>query len=146
LFYDGYSEFKEALALILDSDIVVRRGGFVEAMLRALESTPQSYAVGRRTWMNRRGFDVPESPGAVPYIRPICMLLRRPLYLTLPPFTRHGAPCLANMRAAHRRGLQLLPFPVEDYITHEGRGTAGRYGYGLGIRGKINHLLNSAGI
>lgn len=132
--------------LLLDSDVVVRSSGFVEAMLRALTDLPRSYAVGKRTWMNRRGFDVEESPRATPYLRPICLMVRRPVYLTLPPFRRHGAPCLANMRAAHRAGLQLIPFPVEDYIEHDGRGTAARHGYGLGLRGKFNHLMHSLGV
>lgn len=134
------------LVLFLDSDIVVRRGGFVEAMTRALTDVPHAYATGKRILMNRRGFDVDESAGGTPYIRPICMLVRRPLYLTLPPFRRHGAPCLDNMRAASQRQLQLIPFPIEDFIEHEGRGTASRHGYHLGLRGKVNHLLNSIGI
>lgn len=134
------------LVLFLDSDIVVRRGGFVEGMMRALADVPRSYATGKRIWMNRRGFDVDESAGGTPYIRPICMMLRRPLYLTLPAFRRHGAPCLDNMRAAYQQGLQLIHFPVEDYIEHDGRGTAGRHGYRLGLRGRVNHLLNSLGV
>jgi hypothetical protein len=134
------------LVLLLDSDTVIRRRGLLEAMMRALADVPNSYATGKRTWMNRRGFDIEESAGGVPYIRPICMLLRRDLYLTLPPFRRHGAPCLENMRAAHQQKLQLIPFPVEHYIDHDGRGTAGRHGYHLGVRGRVNHLLNSLGI
>jgi glycosyltransferase involved in cell wall biosynthesis len=134
------------LVLFLDSDIVVRRGGFVEAMTRALTDVPHSYATGKRTWMNRRGFDVDEAAGGIAYIRPICMMLRRPLYFTLPPFRRHGAPCLENMRAARRLNLQLVPFPIEDYVDHDGRGTAGRHGYHLGLRGGVNHLLNSLGV
>jgi glycosyltransferase involved in cell wall biosynthesis len=134
------------LVLFLDSDIVVRRGGFVEAMARALAGTPRSYAAGKRIWMNRRGFDVDESAGGIPYLRPICLMVRRPVYLTLPGFRRHGAPCLVNMRAAHRQNLELIPFPVDDYVEHTGRGTAGRHGYHLGLRGKVNHLLNSLGV
>ena len=134
------------LILFLDSDIVVHRGGFVEAMAQALTEVPRSYAAGKRTWMNRRGFDVDESAGGAPYLRPICLMLRRSEYLKLPPFRRHGAPCLDNMRTAHGRQLLLIPFPVENYIEHDGRGTASRHGYGLGLRGKINHLLNSLGV
>ena len=134
------------LVLFLDSDIVVRRHGFVEAMRRALTDVPHSYATGKIIWMNRRGFDVDESAGGTPYIRPICMMVRRPLYLSLPPFRRHGAPCLENMKAAHQQKLRLVPFPIEDYIEHDGRGTASRHGYHLGLRGKVNHLLNSLGI
>jgi len=134
------------LVLFLDSDTVVRRHGFLEAMRRALMDVPHSYATGKLIWMNRRGFDVEESAGGTPYIRPICMMVRRPVYLSLPPFRRHGAPCLENMKAAHQHKLQLVSFPLEDYIEHDGRGTASRHGYRLGLRGKVNHLLNSLGI
>ena len=74
------------------------------------------------------------------------MLIRREPYLTLPPFERHGSPCLANMRAARAAGLALLDFPVDAYVRHLGRGTAGRHGYRLGMRGRLNHLLNKLGL
>jgi len=132
--------------LFLDSDCEVVRGGFVEAMEQLLQEDHRNYVSGRRIWMNERGFDVAETPGAHLYIRPICMMLRRNIYLTLPPFERHGAPCLANFIEAERRGLRLLHFPVESHVRHKGRGTAGRHGYRLGIRGRVNHLLNKLGL
>ncbi len=132
--------------LMFDSDCLVERGGFLEAMLDLAQETPQGYAVGKKIFMNDRGFDVAESPGAHPYIRPICMLVNRERYLKFPPFERHGAPCLANMRAAAAAGLALLHFPVEDYVRHLGRGTASRHGYRLGWRGRLNHLLNRFGL
>lgn len=132
--------------LFLDSDCEVLRGEFVEAMIALAENMPGAYAVGKKIFMNDRGFDMPEQPGVHPYIRPICMLVRRDLYLQLPPFERHGAPCLANMRAAAAEGLQLIHFPVEEYVRHEGRGTASRHGYRLGWRGRLNHLMNRIGL
>jgi len=126
----------------LDSDCEVKSGGFLEAMVALAEAGETNYAVGKRIFMNDRGFDVESRPGAHPYIRPICMLVRRATYVALPPFERHGAPCLANFIAADRAGFALVHFPVEDYVQHEGRGTATRHGYGLGLRGRINHLLN----
>ena len=132
--------------LFLDSDCEVLRGGFVEAMLASAGENPRAYIVGKKIFMNDRGFDVPEQPGAHPYIRPICMLVRREMYLHLPPFARHGAPCLANMRAARASGLELIHFPVEDYVRHEGRGTASRHGYRLGWRGRLNHFMNKIGL
>ncbi|HEX9005655.1 MAG TPA: glycosyltransferase [Bacteroidota bacterium] len=132
--------------LFLDSDCVVERGGFLEAMLGLAAAEPRGYAVGKKIFMNDRGFDVEETPGAHPYIRPICMLVHRERYLELPPFERHGAPCLANMRAAAAAGLALLHFPVEEYVRHLGRGTASRHGYRLGWRGRLNHLLNRIGL
>jgi hypothetical protein len=115
-------------------------------MIALIEHDPHGYAAGKRITMNRRGFDLPEGSIGHPYLRPICLLVRRDLYLTLPPFERHGAPCLRNMIAASQRGYALLHFPVEEYILHEGRGTAYRHGYRLGWRGKVNHFLNRIGL
>ncbi len=132
--------------LFIDSDCEVLQGGFVEAMVARAGEDPRTYIVGKKIFMNDRGFDVPEHPGAHAYIRPICMLVRRERYLHLPPFERHGAPCLANMRAAQASGLGLIHFPVEEYVRHEGRGTASRHGYRLGWRGRLNHFMNKIGL
>jgi glycosyltransferase involved in cell wall biosynthesis len=132
--------------LFLDSDCVVLRGGFLEEMVELCSREAARYAVGKMTWMNERGFDVPEHAGGHPYIRPTCMVIKRELYLTLPPFERHGAPCLKNMLAARQKRLGLIDFPIEDYVLHEGRGTADRHGYRLGLKGKVNHILNRFGL
>lgn len=130
----------------LDSDCEIRQGGFLEQMVDRLEQSGDNYAIGKLTFMDNRGFDVLESTDAIRYVRPICMVLKRGQYLTLPPFRHHGAPCLQNMKEAGRRGLVLLNFPVEDFVYHQGRGTAVRHGYGLGWKGKLNHLLHKMGL
>ena len=132
--------------LFLDSDCEVVRGGFLEQMYALGMEQPAHYAVGKRIVMNRRGFDEPEGGTGIPYIRPICMLVKRELYLTLPPFERHGAPCLRNMIAASARGYLMVNFAVEEYVRHQGRGTAARQGYRLGLKGRLNHLLNRLGL
>lgn len=133
--------------LFLDSDCGVFNGGFVELMLEQAQASSLHYAVGRRIWMDHRGFDLPaETPGAIPYIRPICLFMRRETYLALPGAERHGAPLLENMREAVRRGCVLVDFPVEQYVSHVGRGTASRHGYKLGWKGKLNHLLHKIGM
>ena len=130
----------------LDSDCIITTGGILERLSDALHADDRNYAAGKRVFMNSRGFDVAPGPHAYPYIRPICMLIRRLPYATLSPFARHGAPCLENMKAATAAGLHLVHVPVEDYTHHEGRGTAGRFGYRLGWKGKWNHLLNRLGV
>ena len=132
--------------LYLDSDCHVTKGGFLELMLDVAEKDGSCYAVGKRVYMNDRGFEVGPGPFAIAYIRPSCMLVNKRMYLTLPPFTHHGTPCLDNMRAAASSGYALVDFPILSYVVHEGRGTASRYGYGLGLKGKINHLLNKLGL
>jgi glycosyltransferase involved in cell wall biosynthesis len=132
--------------LFLDSDCIMTRGGILERLTEALHGDERIYAAGKKIFMNSRGFDVPPGPEAHPYVRPICLLIRRAPYLSLPPFEHHGAPCLANMRAAVTAGYRLADVPLDDYVQHEGRGTAGRYGYQLGWKGKLNHLLNKLGL
>jgi glycosyltransferase involved in cell wall biosynthesis len=131
--------------LFIDSDCEVIAGGWIERMSGLLNGE-NAYAAGRRIRMNSRGFDTPEASGGHPYIRPICMMLKRKVYLTLPPFRKHGAPCLGNMIEADARGYGLIDAPVEDFIRHHGRGTASRHGYGLGLKGILNHLMNKAGL
>jgi hypothetical protein len=133
-------------AFFLDSDCEIRRGGFLEQMIDRIEKSADYYAIGKLTFMDRRGFDIPERPDAIRYIRPICMVVRRASYLTLPPFQHHSALCLENMKEAGKRGLGLLDFSVEEYVHPHGRGTASRYGYRLGWKGKLNHLLHKMGL
>jgi len=140
-------EIATPFVLFLDSDCHVINGGFVEQMLNKLQEQDSFYSVGKRISMDTRGFDVSEGmSNAILYIRPLCMMLKRDMYLTLPPFERHGTPCLRNMRSAAERSLGLLDFPVEQFVEHEGRGTAGRFGYQLGWRGKLNYLLHKIGL
>ncbi len=130
---------------VFDSDTETRRGGFLEAMLAALAADPLHYGAGQRVYVNRRGFRVEEGKG-VPVLASAHMLLKRALYHRLPPFVHHGLPALHNFEAAAAQGLRLCPFPIEDYVYHRGRGTAERYGYGLGLRGKAEYLLNKLGL
>jgi hypothetical protein len=74
------------------------------------------------------------------------MMLRRKLYHEFPAFEHRGMPTLRNFAAAQRQGYVLKSFPVEKYIAHFGRGTASRYGYGLGMRGKVDYVLNKLGL
>jgi glycosyltransferase involved in cell wall biosynthesis len=138
-------ETRAPYVLFLDSDCEVVAGGFIENMLNLLCAETERYAIGKKTFLNRRGFDVSVQEGATPYIRPICMMVKRELYLRLPPFKLHGSPCLENMRQAKALGFTVVDFPVERYVRHEGRGTAGHYGYRLGLRGKINFILDRIG-
>lgn len=137
---------KTDCVVFLDSDCEVTKGGFIEQMLSIVERDGRCYAVGNKIYMNKRGFDVFQREKAITYIRPICMLVRRTMYFTLPPFSHHGTPCLDNMRGASSAGYGLVDFPIFDYVVHKGRGTASRYGYGLGLRGKLNYVLNKLGL
>ncbi len=128
--------------LFLDSDCRVLKGGFIEEMLSILKEKDSNYAIGEIIYMNKRGFPIKNKTSGFPYIRPVCMMLKRKHYLMLKPFQKHGAPCLDNMKNALENGLLLKNFDINSFIYHLGRGTASKYGYNLGIFGKLNYLLN----
>jgi len=130
-------------AFLLDSDTETRKAGFLEAMMKEAEQNNLIYGVGEIIRVNRRGFkdEKGEAVLATPF-----MLLKTELYNRFSPFEHHGQPTLKNFREARNAGYELQNFPIQDYIYHEWRGTAGRYGYGLGWKGKINYILNKLGI
>jgi len=121
------------VALFLDSDIIVRRAGFLEAMLAELQ--PQHYGVGGVAYVNREGFDIPYAYGAVPYLHPPCMLCNLEVMRRWPLPIKHGAPMVAPMLALHDAGqsslLKHLDWVLNDvtpgtdkiYVDHVGRGT-----------------------
>lgn len=121
------------VALFLDSDIVVLREGFIEAMLAELR--PEHYGVGGVAHVNRDGFDIPYAYGAVPYLHPPCMLCNIEVMKQWPMPVKHGAPMVAPMLALHDAGksslLKHLDWVLNDvtpglsrvYVDHVGRGT-----------------------
>lgn len=121
------------VALFLDSDIVVLREGFIEAMLAELQ--PHLYGVGGVAHVNREGFDIPYALGAVPYLHPPCMLCNIEVMKRWPLPIKHGAPMVAPMLALHdanQSGLlkhvdwvlnDVTPGTEKVYIDHVGRGT-----------------------
>jgi glycosyltransferase involved in cell wall biosynthesis len=127
----------------LDSDTETKRHGFLEAMQKELETSAITYGIGQHLTVNKRGF---LSEKGVIILAPAYMMLRRSFYFMLPPFEHHGQPVLKNFIAAHRKEYSLKSFPIEDFIKHRWRGTSSRFGYGLGLRGKIDFLLNKIGI
>lgn len=120
--------------LFLDSDIVVLREGFLEAM--AAELRPGDYGVGGVGHVNQDGFDVPYGYGAVPYLHPPCMLCDVDVMRQWPLPVKHGAPMVEAMKALRRAGqsglLRPLDWTANDvlmgtrkvYIDHIGKGTS----------------------
>lgn len=121
------------VALFLDSDIIVCRDGFIEAMLAELQ--PHHYGVGGVAYVNREGFDIEYGYGAVPYMHPPCMLCNIEVMKRWPMPVKHGAPMVAPMLALHDAGqsglLKHLDWVLNDvtpgtqkvYVDHVGRGT-----------------------
>jgi GT2 family glycosyltransferase len=132
--------------LFLDSDCEVLKPGFIEVLVERCTEKRDSYAAGALFYLNKRGFLVPKDRrGAIPYIHPYCMLVKKELYEKLPPYELHGSPALRNMMAAAEKGYALVDVALEEYVRHDFRGTAGRFGYGLGFKGRVNYLLHRIG-
>lgn len=137
------SAINKKYVFFLDSDTETKECGFLEQMQTELETSTNIYGIGQQVMVNKRGFQVEK--GAI-ILAPAYMMLHRSLYFTLPPFERHGQPVLKNFIVAQQRGYLLKPFPIEKFIKHRWRGTASRFGYGLGLRGKIDFILNKFGV
>lgn len=130
--------------LICDSDCIVYRPGVIETMFSKISDN--TYMVGEMHKLDKNGFfaDSRTDP-VINYIHPHFALVRKNLYTKLPPFEKHGAPCLNNEIQARNMGFDLIDFPVVKYVYHIERGTVDKFGYGLGIAGqklKINKFLN----
>lgn len=123
--------------LFLDSDVEIRKPGFLETMQAALR--PGMWGVGSIQQVDERGYDRPED-GAVAYLHPACMLVNMDVVRQWPLPIKHGAPLVATMLALHRTGnahlLGHLDWIKEDfsspeavhYIKHPWQGTVHRTG------------------
>ncbi len=126
----------------LDTDVRVKKGGFLEPMIEEFRDQGV-YGVGRLNTVNKRGFS--SDSGTTIILTPY-MMLRRTAYFQFPPFGHHGMPTLKNFSEAHKKGYRFCSFPVDDFIEHFGRGTAGRYGYKLGLKGRWSFVMNKLGL
>ena len=127
----------------LDSDTEIKKGGFLEEMLSLISSEKNVYGVGEIIKANKRGYK--SDKGKEILLTPF-MLINTNLYKSLRPFIHHGQPTLHNFSDAHEKGYKLKAFRISDYINHIWRGTADRFGYGLGWKGKLDYLLNKLGV
>ncbi len=132
------------IVFLLDTDTETYNGGFIEKMVSELNSGEEVYGVGRADRVTKRGFA--NERGSETILISAYMMLKRNVYMQLPPFIHHGMPTLENFSAAMARGFELRNIDIESYIHHTGRGTASRFGYNLGFRGKLDFLLNKVGL
>jgi SAM-dependent methyltransferase len=123
--------------LFLDSDVEIKRPGFLETMQEALK--PGMWGVGGIQQVNQHGYDEPET-GAVAYLHPACMLVNMDVVRQWPLPIKHGAPLITTMLALHRAGrrdlIGHLDWIKDDfhspeaihYIKHPWQGTVKRTG------------------
>lgn len=131
-------------ALLFDSDCIAFRAGFLELMQQELRSG--AYICGALQQVDAFGYNVPAGPDSIPYAHPSCALIDVETYKKLPPFEKHGAPCISNQKAAYQQGFTAAHFDVSSYVYHIGRGTVeATGGYHLGMRGYLNKLRRLIG-
>lgn len=128
---------------VFDSDTETQRGGFLEPMIGTIEALERGYGAGQRVMVDKRGFAASDG---IPVLASYHMVLKRSTYHQLPPFIHHGLPVLKNFTAAAQQGYGVADFPITDYVNHLGRGTAARYGYGLGWRSRLDYVLHKLGL
>ncbi len=134
---------KTDFIFFLDSDTETKKGLFMEDMNAYYYEDDSLYGVGEFNRVNKRGFK--NENGNVILQTPY-MLLKRDVYNSLPPFIHHGQPTMQNFIASWEKGCKLREFPISRFIDHKWRGTAERFGYGLGWRGKLDYILNKLGL
>lgn len=105
--------------LLMDSDVITMRAGYIEQMLEHLDSG--FYAVGTVMEMGIQaegcGPAISEED-TVLYAHPSLSMINRQRYLNLAPFKDHGAPCISNMIEAKHKGYVVGDIDVENYTLH----------------------------
>ncbi len=133
----------EDYIFFLDSDTETIKPGFLEELESLGDANDDMYAFGQLLKVNKRGFK--DDTGS-PIIATPFLFLKREVYLQFSPFIHHGQPTLKNFSEARKAGYELIDYPMPNFINHYWRGTASRFGYGLGIKGKLEFLLNKFGL
>lgn len=135
----GIHECTTEWVLVYDTDCIVYRPGVIEAMLA--HAGGDTYMIGEIQTVDIGGFSVKQNASIrYPYVHPFFALVNKQIYHKLPPFEKHGAPCLTNEMAAMQQSLRLVDFPVREYVYHFGRGTVNGQGYGLGLAGQYEKI------
>lgn len=103
---------------IMDSDTIMK----INPIKKMIELLGDNYGIGQVMDVNNAGINV---DNGIKYLHPYFALINRQKYLDNKPFIHHGAPCIETMINLHERNLsnEIIDFPVENYITHLGRGT-----------------------
>lgn len=107
--------------LLMDSDVISERHGYIEGMLEQFKENSNLYATGNLMLVTRQnqacGAPYDESD-VLKYAHPCCSIIDVETYKTLEPFINHGAPCVINMIDAENKKLDVDYFPVDKYTSH----------------------------
>lgn len=139
----GIKQITTDRILLLDSDIIVMKQGFLEDLDRKLTKT--AYGIGDIQIVNNRGMNV---AAGIKYLHPACALINRKIVLKYSLPILHGAPMIKAMIEIHNEGLSETMLihepwinndfrkPVKLFISHEWQGTVQKTG-GYHYEGRI---------
>ncbi|MBD3557358.1 glycosyltransferase [Planktothrix sp. FACHB-1355] len=129
----AFKTIKSDQILLLDSDLIVLKPGFVEDLHSKIK--PESYGIGDVQNVNEDGFNVSRG---IKYLHPACALINREVALKFPLPILHGAPMIETMIAIWRQKMNILqhePWVTNDFrnpdkifIQHDWHGTVDRTG------------------
>ena len=116
------SKIDTKYVLIMDSDTIVDRGGWVEEMLGQLSQNEDIFATGTLMLVAKHN----EAVGAprdendiLRYSHPSCSLMRADIYRSLDaPFLNHGSPSHLTMSVAQENGYTIGFYPIHLYVSH----------------------------
>ncbi len=107
--------------LLMDSDVIIERGGFIEGMLAELRGTDNAYATGTLMEVSNSNDAVgnpKDENDILLYAHPSLSLLDVGIYKKLRPAADHGSPLCYNMQDAQQQGYKVTYFPVDRYALH----------------------------
>ncbi len=108
--------------LLLDSDTIIDRGGFIEPMVQQMRMSAEAMAIGtimHVSYANDACGPVQNEADKLEYAHPSCSLYDVRIYLDCGEhFCNHGAPCYRTMKFCRDWDIPVLWFPVEDYVSH----------------------------
>ncbi len=107
--------------MVMDSDVIIERGGFLEEMLDEFKFDSKLYAIGTlqiSSYKNNGG--EPENIDDITlYPNPQLSLFHAPTYHELEaPFILDGTPLILNAKAAKDAGLKVMYYPTDLYMSH----------------------------
>lgn len=124
----GFSTLDSDKILVLDSDVIIHKGGFLELLENELKA--ENYGIGDiqrvitqetdNCRIDQEGFNVGSRKGAIglkeseinqggiAYLHPAFMLVNRNIVLQWDMPIKHGAPMLYTMKHIHRMGQERI--------------------------------------
>jgi glycosyltransferase involved in cell wall biosynthesis len=112
---------KTSYTLLMDSDVIIERGGFIEDMLEKMKNRG-IYAMGSLMLPSRANYGCAppkDKADEFRYAHPSFSIYDTQMYISLEaPFNDNGAPCAHNMLEAEKKGLSVEYYPIDKYVTH----------------------------